>query len=94
MGGANKDPIVKEINTIENKWVSEPMKFEKKVEEVKKTSEEEIKELKLKVEQLEQKVQALEGEKEQLQNKVTALEKENETLKAQSQPATTTEEQA
>ena len=70
------------------------MKFEKKVEEVKKTSEEEIKELKLKVEQLEQKVQALEGEKEQLQNKVTALEKENETLKAQSQPATTTEEQA
>ena len=94
MGGANKDPIVKEINTIENKWVSEPMKFEKKVEEVKKTSEEEIKELKLKVEQLEQKVQALEGEKEQLQNQVTALEKENETLKAQSQPATTTEEQA
>ena len=92
MGGANKDPIVKEINTIENKWVSEPMKFEKKVEEVKKTSEEEIKELKLKVEQLEQKVQSLEGEKEQLQNKVNALEKENETLKAQSKSAA--EEQA
>ena len=56
------------------------------------SSEEEIKELKLKVEQLEQKVQSLEGEKEQLQNKVNALEKENETLKAQSKSAA--EEQA
>ena len=32
MGGANKDPIVKEINTIENKWVSEPMKLGQELE--------------------------------------------------------------
>ena len=66
MAGTNKVPIVKDINTIDNKWVSAPMVFEKKVEEVKKAPEQEIKELKLKIEELEQKVQSLEDENRDL----------------------------
>ena len=83
MAGTNKDPIVKEINTIDNKWAPAPMVFEKKVEEVKKAPEQEIKELKLKIEELEQKVQALEDENSNLTAKVNTLSKENEALKAQ-----------
>ena len=83
MAGTNKDPIKKEINTIESKWVSEPMVFEKKVEEVKKTPEEELKEMKAKVSELEEKIKVLETEKAELAHKCDELTKENETLKAQ-----------
>lgn len=65
VAGQNVDPIVKEINTIESKWVSEPIKFEKKVEEVKLTVEEELAQAK-------EKIKALEAENAELKAKLAA----------------------
>lgn len=62
IGGQNAEPILKEINTIENKWVSEPIKYEKKVEEVKLTPEEELK----------KRVAELEAENAELKAKLAA----------------------
>ena len=90
IAGQNAEPIVKEITEIENKWVSAvPIVFEKKQEEVKKSSEEIIKEMEAKMLGLEQKVNNLTAANEKLnkeiatmKEKCAALEKENEELKS------------
>jgi hypothetical protein len=89
MSGQNAEPIVKEITAIENKWVSNvEVTFEKKVEEVKKTPEENIKDMEAKILGLEQQVNNLTAANEKLtkeldtlRNKYTELEKENQELK-------------
>ena len=89
MAGQNAEPIVKEITEIENKWVSSvPIVFEKKEEEVKKSTEEIIKEMEAKMLGLEQKVNNLTAANEKLHKEITTmkekcatLEKENEELK-------------
>ena len=103
MAGQNAEPIVKEITEIENKWVSAvPIVFEKKQEEVKKTSEEIIKEMEAKMLGLEQKVNNLTAANEKLNKEITAikekcatLEKENEELrnKPQEEPVPAEEPQ-
>ena len=101
MAGQNAEPIVKEITEIENKWVSSvPIVFEKKEEEVKKSTEEIIKEMEAKMLGLEQKVNNLTAANEKLHKEITTmkekcatLEKENEELKNKPKEEAPVEEQ-
>lgn len=88
--GSNAEPIIKEIKTIENKWVSEPIVYVKKEEVKKLTPEEENKQLKLKIETLEQENSKLKDQVKALTAKVEGsakLEEEIKTLKAKLEEA-------
>jgi hypothetical protein len=78
LSGQNKDPIVKEITEIENKWVTQVQEFEKKVEEpqVPKDDKETLKMLQSKVKELENKVNELTLENENLKNENSKLKEE------------------
>lgn len=80
VSGQNAEPIVKEINTVENKWVSEPIKFEKKVEEVKLTPEEELKVVKKELQETKEELARVKASLEQ-------CEQENKQLKAKLEEA-------
>lgn len=80
ISGSNAEPIVKEINTIENKWVSEEVVYVKKAEEVKLSPEEELKQLKVKVETLEQENTKLKSELSEAKNKADKLDEEVKRL--------------
>ena len=76
LSGQNKDPIVKEITEIENKWVSQVQEFEKKVEEPKAPQSE-----KEKIDLLESKVKELEDKVKELTLENDKLKEENNKLK-------------
>ena len=87
--GQNKPPVEKVITEIKSTWVTEPIKFEKKVEEVKLTVDEENTILKKKVEALDAQVSTLTVENERLKkeletikNKYDELKKENDAMKS------------
>ncbi len=85
------EPVKKDIETIENKFVSkveEFVKAEVKVE-VKKNADEKVKELEAKVVELEAKIKQLEEENADLKNKLA--EKENKQEPQPEQPAEPTE---
>ena len=72
VGGEKAEPIKKDIETIENKFVSKVEEFVKpeiKVE-VKKSPDEKIKELETKITELEDKIKQLEAENADLKNKL------------------------
>ena len=70
VAGENAEPIKKEINTIENKFVSKVEVFQKQeVKKVEKTPEDKVKEL--------------EGKLAELTVKLNQLEEENAKLKKQ-----------
>ena len=77
VGGENGEPIKKDINTIDNKFVSKTEGFEKsegKKEEVSSPSNEKVKELEAKVEELQNKLAQLEEENAELKKKVAEKE--------------------
>ena len=74
-GGENAEPIKKEINTIENKFVSKVETFVKQeVKVVEKTPEEKVKELENKVAELSVKCNQLEEENTKLKKELAALQ--------------------
>ena len=77
VAGENGEPIKKDINTIDNKFVSKTEGFEKsegKKEEVSSPSNEKVKELEAKVEELQNKLAQLEEENAELKKKVAEKE--------------------
>ena len=75
VGGENAEPVKKEINTIENKFVSKVEVFVKQeVKKVEKTPEEKVNELEGKLAELSVKLNQLEEENAKLKKELAALD--------------------
>ena len=74
-GGENAEPVKKEINTIENKFVSKVEVFVKQeVKKVEKTPEEKVNELEGKLAEMSVKLNQLEEENAKLKKELAALD--------------------